>query len=80
MAGKNFNDRKLAATIRTKLLKECDKILDGDDEAAKKELLLKMCTTLLPRLNEHSGEGGEPIKISFDPVFNAITPETKENS
>lgn len=46
-----MTSRRLSEKVRLKLLKECDRILDGDDNEAKKELLLKMCNTLLPRLN-----------------------------
>ena len=51
MAAPNLSSRNLSEKVRLKLLKECDKILEGTDEAAKKELLFKMCGTLLPRLN-----------------------------
>lgn len=61
MGAPSLNNRKLADTVRTKLLKECNRILDGKDEEAKKELLLKMCTTLLPRLNELTGKDGEAL-------------------
>ena len=42
----------------------------------------KLAPTLLPRLNEHTGEDGEKLTVSFDPVFksDAITRETKEHS
>jgi len=78
--GVSLNDRKLAANVRRKLLKEVEIILDGDDKALKKELLFKMCGTLLPRLQEHSGPDGESLVIKFDPTFNADTPRTTETS
>ena len=59
--GKSLNDRKQSARVRQKLLNLVEKILDGDNEAEKKELLLKMCTGLLPKLNEHTGEDGEKL-------------------
>lgn len=59
--GVSLNDRKLAANIRRKLLKEAEKILDGKDEPLKRELLWKMCGTLLPRLQEHTGADGEKL-------------------
>lgn len=67
--GKSLNDRHLAARVRSKLLVLAEKILDGEDEKAKIDLLNKMCTGLLPRLNEHSGEDGSPITIAFDKSF-----------
>lgn len=59
--GKSLNDRKQSARVRQKLLNLVEKILDGDNEAEKKELLLKMCTGLLPKLNEHTGEDGTKL-------------------
>jgi hypothetical protein len=59
-----LNDRHLAARVRTKLLKEIEAVLNGDDFAYKKEIMLKMATTLLPRLNEVTGEDGSSIKIT----------------
>ena len=67
--GKSLNDRKLSSSVRTKLLKLAEKILDGDDEVEKKNLLYKMCNGLLPRLNEHTGADGERLNINFDPAF-----------
>jgi len=61
MAAPGLSNRRLSDKLRFRLLNECHKILDGDDEQAKKDLLMKMCHTLLPRLNEHTGEGGERL-------------------
>ena len=61
--GKSLNDRHQSARVRSKLLALVERILDGDDEKEKKELLYKMCGGLLPKLNEHTGEDGEAIKI-----------------
>jgi len=65
MAGVPFNDRKLGARVRSKLLKEVEAILDGDDKNLKKEILMKMCTSILPRITEGSGNNGEFI-LRFD--------------
>jgi len=59
MAGNTLQDRKLAARVRGKLLSLAEKILDGDDEVAKKDLLHKMCNGLLPRINVGGGDNGE---------------------
>ena len=61
MAGVSLNNRKLATSVRTKLLKEVEKILDSGTPEEKKEILFRMCGTLLPRLNEHTGEDGEKL-------------------
>ncbi len=85
--GKSHNDRVLAASVRTLALKEIKAILeDGKLEKYDKEfrnnIILKLAPTLLPRLNEHTGEDGERLTISFDPVFkqNATARETTEAS
>lgn len=71
MAGVVSNDRQLAARVRSKLLKKCEAILDGDDEELKKELLFKMCGTLLPRLNEVTGADGKDL-VNVKDLFLAM--------
>lgn len=75
--GKSLNDRKQSARVRSKLLNLVEKILDGDNEADKKELLLKMCTGLLPKLNEHTGEDGE--KLFPKPILSGVVPVQSDN-
>ena len=75
-----FNDMKLAGQVRNLALTQIYKILQGDDEEYKKALLLKISTSLLPRLNEHSGPDGANLKISFDPAFNATPQSTETDS
>jgi len=57
-----MNDRKLAAEVRSLALTEIKGILrqEGLTEM-KKQVLLKLAPSLLPRLNEHTGEDGEAI-------------------
>lgn len=62
--GSKFNDRILAGQVRNLALSQMKAILEGNDEAYKKELLLKISSSLLPRLNEVSGPEGEPLVIS----------------
>ena len=75
--GKSFQDRELAAKVRSLTLEEIKKVLTGKDEEYKKQLVLKMSTSILPRLNEHTGEDGRPLVVKFD---NAFTGTSKENS
>lgn len=65
MAAPKYTDRILAQNVRTLALKEIEKILqpDYEDKEFKKAVLLKIAPTLLPRLNEHTGEDGGVIKI-----------------
>lgn len=60
--GKSLNDRKLAAEVRSLALTEIKAILEqeGLDEM-KKQIILKLAPSLLPRLNEHTGEDGEQL-------------------
>lgn len=77
--GKSLNDRKLAANVRTLALRKIEAILLGEDEAAKKEIVLKLAPNLLPRLNEHTGEDGEKLTIKFDSSFHAATSAPTKN-
>lgn len=64
--GKSFNDRVLAGEVRTLTLKEIKKYLTStreEDELFKKQIILKLSGTILPRLNELTGENGGAIKL-----------------
>jgi hypothetical protein len=61
--GKSFNDRELAGEVRTLTLNEIKKALTGVDEDFKKQVILKLAGSILPRLNELTGENGGAIKI-----------------
>lgn len=63
MAGIGLGDRKLGAEVRRLTLKEIQAVLLGEDKEYKKALILKLASTVLPRINEHSGEDGGAIKI-----------------
>jgi hypothetical protein len=64
--GKSKNDRLLASRVRTKALEEIEKILDQDGlTEMKKQILLKLASSVLPRLNEHAGNDGEPIQVQW---------------
>lgn len=80
--GKTLNDRKLAASVRTQALNDVLAVLQGKPEVEewsdyKKQLLAKMSSSLLPKLNEHTGEDGEPINISFDNAFASTTKKSR---
>lgn len=66
-SGVTASDRELGAEVRRMSLKKVRKILSDDyeDKDYQKAVLLKLVPTLLPRLNEHSGEGGEAISITW---------------
>ena len=62
--GKTFNDREKSAKVRNIVLDTILDVYKNKNVSGKKwELTLRMATTVLPRLNEHTGEGGEPITL-----------------
>lgn len=79
--GKSFQDRELAARVRTKTLNDLLLVLSDDKKSLakvakwsdyKKRVLEKLSGSILPRLNEHSGADGAPLKIAFDPSFKDV--------
>jgi len=75
--GKSFQDRELAAKVRTQALTDIYDVLTESPKASrfseyKKQMLLKMSASLLPRLNEHSGADGQPLVLKFDNTFNEV--------
>lgn len=67
--GRNFNDREQSARVRTLTLEKIEKILKGKRTKLQDAVILKLAGTVLPRLNEHTGEGGGALIISFDKSF-----------
>lgn len=62
--GKSYNDRLLAARVRTLALEEIEKALKNKKNKRLYEaVLIKLAGSVLPRLNEHSGPDGQPIPI-----------------
>ena len=74
MAGKSHQDRELASEVRSMVLEEIKAVFEyrgGTETEAldermaemKKQLILKMSTSILPRLNELTGADGEPLTV-----------------
>lgn len=61
--GKTYEDRQLANSVRKLTLKQMEQILNGKDEEYKRALVLRLATTILPRINELQGTDGEPMEI-----------------
>ena len=91
MAGVIGNDRKQGANVRRLLLTEIERLFVADPHSlsetelnTKRELLLRMAANTLPRLHELTGEDGNPIVLSFDPIFKAVlnapTPEASTSN
>ena len=79
--GKPFYDRKKAGDVRTKTL-ECIELILDDDKAVedwsktKLDMINKLAGNILPRLNEVTGEDGQPLVIQVDEAITA----SKRNS
>lgn len=56
--GHTYNDKKLAADVRSLTLQEIQKVLLGEDCEYKRAIVLKLASSILPRLTEHSGKIG----------------------
>jgi hypothetical protein len=76
-----FNDLVLAARVRTLGLKEVEKVLMQKElNEFKKAVILRLAGNLLPRLNEHTGQDGQPLKITFDNALSSnSSSKTKGN-
>jgi hypothetical protein len=62
--GKSFQDRELAARVRTLSLTEIEHVLKNRKHKLYGPVLIKLAGSVLPRLNEHTGEDGGPIQIT----------------
>ena len=66
--GKDYESRELSKKVRDLALEKILLTLQGKgskDKRFQQALLLKLAGTVLPRLNEHTGEGGEPITLKI---------------
>jgi hypothetical protein len=82
--GKSLNDRKLAAAVRTLALGKIKRLFEMPVSAMKEEdkqihdaILLKIAPSLLPRLNEHSGEDGKDLFPT--PILANVQPHNGNN-
>lgn len=89
MAGDIKPNRLLSAQIRNLTLNKIKVILEKPvvemnlaDKEMHDDLLKILAKSVLPRLQEVTGEDGGTLRISFDPVFKKddITPETTGDS
>ncbi len=84
--GKTYEDRIKSSEVREKVLDAILAVYSGrENKLSKKqwELTLRMATTVLPRLNEHAGEGGGPLQVELSEVIakkHGITSGTEPNS
>ena len=68
MATKSYNNRIEAADLRNLVIKQVKEILEDEnypDVDYKKELLMRLAPSAIPRINEHTGSDGEEIKLNI---------------
>ena len=81
--GKTMNDRELASDVRSLCLNEIKAVFEYNPTSSKtsleqdarmaemkKQLILKMSTSILPRLNELSGPDGGEIPL---PIYGGLS-------
>lgn len=66
--GVSFNDRELAGQVRTLALSEVKKVLQEGEGKLYEAVLIRLAGTILPRLNEITGENGSPVVIELSGV------------
>lgn len=79
--GKTINDRILAAEVRQLALKKIRVILKGKDTEFQRQIILRLASSVLPRLKEPFDMTSEPLQVVFDAAFDksASKKETVEN-
>lgn len=60
-----MNDRELAARVRTLTLEECERQLLKKKGKLYEAVLLRLAGGALPRLNELTGQDGQPIAVTL---------------
>jgi len=86
MPGVSHNDRVLASDIRKLTLKKIEKILLDDkyekhSKSFQEQLILKLAGTVLPRLQEHTGDDGGAINavITWEQPKQSLSPTVPES-
>lgn len=71
-----FQDKELAARVRRLALAQIENVLSRPDEDTEfyKAILLKLASTVLPRINELTGEGGGPLTVQLTQYAPASNP------
>lgn len=82
MANKPTYDSTIVKEVRMQALGDILEVLKETNKAKKfgkqkQEMLNRIASTVLPRVQEHSGKDGEALVIQFDGSF---TPKTKGDS
>ena len=59
------NDRLLSMEVRTLTLKKIKYYLEHGSEEIQLELIGKLASSALPRINQHEGQDGGPISLKI---------------
>lgn len=81
--GKSFNDRTLAAEVRTLGLERVRELFKKGKGRLYEQVLTRMSGSLIPRLNELTGENGGPLIVELPGVIikkNGINSATGKDS
>lgn len=62
--GKSFQDRELAARVRTLALSEIEKVLKNPKHKLYGQVLVRVAGSVLPRISEVSGPDGGAIQLT----------------
>jgi hypothetical protein len=80
--GVKFEDRVQSARTRAKGLNAIERVLDDKDISKwsdyKKQLLLRLAPSILPRINQFENDDGEPFEIVVklrDAKGNGVAPK-----
>jgi hypothetical protein len=81
--GVNFNDRELAAKVRTMTLNECYYWLENRKSKLYRLVLDNLSRSILPRLSEVTGQNGGPLVIELPKAMvetHGLHASTRKNS
>jgi len=80
--GKSFNDRQLAGEVRGLALGHLKQVLDPKYKNKKfqRDVLLRLCGSILPRLNEVTGADGVPLILPATLINKNDTPSITGDS
>lgn len=63
--GKTYEEREIAKRVRNLALAEIERVLSNRKDKLYGPVLVKLAGSVLPRLNEHTGEDGGPVEVTL---------------
>lgn len=68
-SGVTFEDRELAGKVRRLTLLQIEKILKKGKGSLYGAVIVRLAGTILPRLNEITGEDGGPLQVEISEMI-----------